>query len=379
MVGDRALAAVLLVHEEHGSQRAPRWPRHRGSDAHRIEDHGHAGSVVDGTGPEVPRVEVGADHHDLLGLLGAEDLGDHVGGRRERRIGEAASQDEPDRHRTSPEQPVEQFGVLHRESRRWNGLLARREEGCPGVGNAQGGRGKRAHQRRSRTLARRRCGAPQPEPGELSVSGGVLHVVLEEDDPALHLRSQRGQFLQAPDLDHLGGDPARRRRRAHPQRGDGQWLGASTLRCNHLGPLLATDPVGDHHRLHPDRDSLRPEPVDGPAHGRFSPGRPGQARADAVGELGQDPAGFAPEGLGENAGRLARSGRLGWRGRLGSKGDERQQRRDGDHFRTTSDTLSMPRPTRRTRPCRRPSAWTARRKAARPRRPGKRDAWTGCR
>ena len=39
----------------------------------------HVAAVVEGAGAEVPRVEVRADDHDLVGLLAAADLADHVG------------------------------------------------------------------------------------------------------------------------------------------------------------------------------------------------------------------------------------------------------------------------------------------------------------
>ena len=44
-----------------------------------------AGSVVDGSGAEVPRIEVAGNDDDLLGMLGALPVGDDVvalGGRR---------------------------------------------------------------------------------------------------------------------------------------------------------------------------------------------------------------------------------------------------------------------------------------------------------
>ena len=42
-------------------------------------EHGHdAGAVVGGAGAQVPAIDVAADDHDLVGLLGAGDLGDRV-------------------------------------------------------------------------------------------------------------------------------------------------------------------------------------------------------------------------------------------------------------------------------------------------------------
>ena len=47
-------------------------------DAHRFEHDRRADAVVGGAGGAVPRVEVGAEHHDLVGLVGARQLGEDV-------------------------------------------------------------------------------------------------------------------------------------------------------------------------------------------------------------------------------------------------------------------------------------------------------------
>ena len=38
----------------------------------------HAGSVIDRAGAEIPGIEMARDNHDLFGMLGALEVGDHV-------------------------------------------------------------------------------------------------------------------------------------------------------------------------------------------------------------------------------------------------------------------------------------------------------------
>ena len=106
-VGPRAVQALLLAREQDEAD-GP-----LGLDAHGLErpgglEHGHdAGAVVGGAGAQVPAIDVAADDHDLVGLLGARDLGDgvvHLDGP----VAEAVLQVDLDLDRPALEQPPDQ-------------------------------------------------------------------------------------------------------------------------------------------------------------------------------------------------------------------------------------------------------------------------------
>src|ERR1700724_2649843 len=44
----------------------------------RFHGNDHASAIVDGTGAEIPRVEMSGDHHDLLWMFAALQIGDHI-------------------------------------------------------------------------------------------------------------------------------------------------------------------------------------------------------------------------------------------------------------------------------------------------------------
>ena len=85
-IGGPALQAVLLVREEDDAHGAPRAQAQRLQEAHRLPRDDTAAGVVHRPGAHVPRVDVAADDHDLLGQLAALPLGDHVRGRRVRKL-----------------------------------------------------------------------------------------------------------------------------------------------------------------------------------------------------------------------------------------------------------------------------------------------------
>ena len=43
-----------------------------------LHGHDYAGSVVDGSGAEVPRIEMAGDYYDLFGMFGTFEVGDYV-------------------------------------------------------------------------------------------------------------------------------------------------------------------------------------------------------------------------------------------------------------------------------------------------------------
>ena len=77
-VGQRPVTALLLTREEDESDRPP-GPYADGLQRPGGLDDGHgAGPVVGGAGAEVPRIEVGTEDDQLVGLLPAHDLGDRI-------------------------------------------------------------------------------------------------------------------------------------------------------------------------------------------------------------------------------------------------------------------------------------------------------------
>ncbi|OQC35203.1 MAG: hypothetical protein BWX64_02559 [Acidobacteria bacterium ADurb.Bin051] len=77
-VGARAEQPLLLGGPECEADRAPGLHADRLEDPRRLHDDRDARAVVGRAGARVPRVEVGARHHDLLPAVGAGDLGEHV-------------------------------------------------------------------------------------------------------------------------------------------------------------------------------------------------------------------------------------------------------------------------------------------------------------
>ena len=106
-VGPRAVQALLLAREQDEPDGPP------GLDAHGLEragglEHGHdARAVVGGAGAQVPAIDVAAEDHDLVGLLGARDLGDGVVDL-DRAVAEAVLQVDLDLDRPPLEQPPDQ-------------------------------------------------------------------------------------------------------------------------------------------------------------------------------------------------------------------------------------------------------------------------------
>ena len=80
-------------------------------DAHRLDHHRRADAVVGGARARVPRVEVGADHHDLVGLVAARQFGDHVD-RVEVGVDEAVLDVDLERHRDLLVEEAQQAAVV---------------------------------------------------------------------------------------------------------------------------------------------------------------------------------------------------------------------------------------------------------------------------
>ena len=79
-VGLRTEQALLLAAPQRDADRPPRLDADGRQDARRLHHHGAADGVVGCTGAGVPRVEMAAEHHDLVRLVGAGNLRDGVVG-----------------------------------------------------------------------------------------------------------------------------------------------------------------------------------------------------------------------------------------------------------------------------------------------------------
>src|SRR5271155_2787221 len=77
-VSPAAGASGLFVHPGDDTQGARRTQVKALQDFRGLHGDDDAGSIVDGTGAEVPGIEVSGDNHDLLGMLGAFEIGDDV-------------------------------------------------------------------------------------------------------------------------------------------------------------------------------------------------------------------------------------------------------------------------------------------------------------
>ena len=97
-VARRANQPLLLTRPEPDADRAAQLHAADLQDAHRLEHRRRSRGVVGGARGGVPRVEVRAEHHDLIGLVGAANLAHHVEHRRHRRVGGLDVGLDDDRH-----------------------------------------------------------------------------------------------------------------------------------------------------------------------------------------------------------------------------------------------------------------------------------------
>jgi hypothetical protein len=77
-ISPRTAAAVLLVGPQHHADGATRLKSEPANQAHRFPRRHRASAVIHRSLPHVPRVDMAAQHHHLLGQLPAPDFRDHV-------------------------------------------------------------------------------------------------------------------------------------------------------------------------------------------------------------------------------------------------------------------------------------------------------------
>ena len=278
-----ARQAVLLVREEDEAHR-PARPRREGRDLPRgLDDDAAARSVVDGSAPEVPGVEVRAEDDDFVRRLAARDLSDHVG-----RFGvgpHAAGEREPHPHGPAAgEEAREQIRVRDRERGRRNLRSVLRVLERSRVGKAVGVGADRTHQDGGRTEPPRARRALGTIDDGLAVARSVLralHRNVEEDDLVRDGALPRFELLERPHADHLGLDASLRRAHTVSERGEREQLRDGSRDLPALGgagpdrddDLLGVDVREADALEHVERDGYR-----GPVAGRAGEPRSGEVR-----------------------------------------------------------------------------------------------------
>ena len=77
-IGRRAEQPFFFAAPERHAHGAVHFQVERFQNAHHFHGHGGAGAVIGGARAHVPGIEVAAHHHQLVGLGGAGNFGDHV-------------------------------------------------------------------------------------------------------------------------------------------------------------------------------------------------------------------------------------------------------------------------------------------------------------
>ena len=183
-----AAHAVLFVREQHHAHGALRADVQLLHQARRFPRHHAADAVVRRARARIPRIEVAADEHDLLGLLAALDLADDVEGFDvgiELRLHLEAHAD----LHAAIDEALDAIGVLRGDRRGRNLRDVVGVVHAAGVRRAQAHRADRAHERRNGAVTRRHRRA----------AGSILHRLavirvrhVEEHDLALRFGGALG-------------------------------------------------------------------------------------------------------------------------------------------------------------------------------------------
>ena len=289
----RAAQAVLLVGEEHAADGVLRHVAHGLEDAEDVHGFDAARAVVMRAGGDIPGVEVAAHGDDLLGMLGALQLAQHV-----ERWGVlepgGVDADLDLQRRVILEGGAELFGCKHAQGGGRDARYVRQVGGGPGVGdvvvrereragkNADGailGGGGRAAVAGVAGLAVRTSGADV----------GWIHGPVEEDDPALHVGGL--ELVERVQLDDRGTQAVGRGGDGSPEGecGERDDLAFDTRgRQERDAFLRATFPVRYHHGLQFGAvGPLSGEEVAGPFGGTIELGRTGETAGKFLAQLAQ--------------------------------------------------------------------------------------------
>ena len=261
--------------------------------------HGNhdTGAVVEGSGAQVPGVEVAGDDDHLFGVLSSLPVGDDV---EAFGVGESLrGEGEVQRDRALAGEVLEQVGVFCGDGGGGNlghavGIL-----GEAGMGKAKIRSPNRAHQHGHRARGGSGNGAsaavdhPPAVGVEAAALGGQLLVefVVEEQDLAFHRAlGEGGKLLPVVHDDDLGGKAFRGRGHAAAQGGKDDFLGDAgrlTGPGNHFSRLQAAHPVRDLGLFERDFRAQGAHFGGHVVHGLLGLRRAAQAGADIVGEMAQ--------------------------------------------------------------------------------------------
>ena len=322
-----AAHAVLFVRPAHGANRATRREPQLLEEADGLPCDHHATGIVHRTLTHIPRINVAAHHHDLLGLFATAQLthhvvalriGQHLGAHLERHADLVAAVDHAAHH----------HGVFRRHA----GVRNLRHRGV--VAHAAGVR--RAHAVRTRRAGQRRHGTDLgggdgAKPTERAVVAVVAPLGVVQHDLAFGFGRALREFFKAGHHHHLGGDAGGRRGDAAAQAEHGEQL---TTRRDQLQRLSAAHPMRHHHlfALHVGEAVLLHR-GGRPQNGVFERLRARQAMAESIGELGDTVPGAGRVGLSGGDDAVRDLGVLGGN-RLGSlrrqRGRQRGRERGGE-------------------------------------------------
>src|SRR5262249_24601703 len=77
-VSARSDQSLLFAAPQSDADRAARLDAERLNDPHDLHRDSRSRAIVRGAGSRMPRIEMAADHHDLVLQIGAGDFGDHI-------------------------------------------------------------------------------------------------------------------------------------------------------------------------------------------------------------------------------------------------------------------------------------------------------------
>ncbi len=326
-------------------------------------DDATARRIVDRPGTEVPAVEVAGDHDWTRSRIAARHLGNDIA--RMLRAQILRGQHKLHAHRLGN---IAEFGLLlghhqralplaHqlvsvgvRQRARGDRLHAVFEIGAADVRHAVVVGADRADDDRDRALLRRGVGAKEAPAAILAIAAAVLrrlHLVVDEDDLALHLRvGRRDQRIIAREIDNIAFNPLGSGRGTVAERRDGQLLGKERADQRRLlgaahphrhVELFLTD-IGEPHCL---QSRHRPAPRGGFGFG------PRHALADLGRQiLGDRPGDIVAALCQLNCGRRRRrrnGGGAGGDERRGGKGEARRADQGSDDFHVAFVTASSAR------------------------------------
>ena len=220
-----------------------------------LHGHDYAGSVVDGSGAQIPRIEMAGDYYDLLGMFGTFEVGDYVVAGFIRKL--LGRQSEMHANFAFSGEIDDQVGVFGGDGRGGDSC----GEAESGVGKAVVGTAYGADQSCYCTEIGGRFGSGSTITDSLAVGGerqpgsGLLFVegFVEEDDLAGDfVATESLEFFERVDGHYVGGEAVGGGCRASAEGGEDNLLGGAGHHAGIIdqgGGFGAANPVRDGDRL----------------------------------------------------------------------------------------------------------------------------------